>query len=245
MRIFIGNEMIPLIDNENEFFLAMEVMDNLNSETIMSKEFSPKLIENACQMGFFPMATTVGDVWYMFMKSHKQRCVMDPRDMYVEKKLKKISKEYEISVNGDFEKCIDLINQKYSDSWLCSGLVDSFKDIYYGEKYKTKFYSFELWKDGEIVAGEVGYLVGACYTSLSGFHNISHSGKVQLCATAQILIQSGIKLWDLGMELPYKLKIGAQMIPKDEFVTELEKLKKKEVEIENKKTNAYDLMYSR
>jgi hypothetical protein len=34
--------------------------------------------------------------------------------------------------------------------------------------FKTRMHSIELWKDGQLVAGELGYTVGDTYTSQTG-----------------------------------------------------------------------------
>ena len=47
--------------------------------------------------------------------------------------------------------------------------------------------SFELWRDGELVAGELGCAVGASYTSFSGFHAESGAGAAQLAMTASLV----------------------------------------------------------
>ncbi len=244
MKILFGNEIIPLVEKKSEFLESIELMEELNSETIICKDFSADIIDLACQLGFFPMANSINNQWLLYLKHHKQRCVMVPGDIHVEKKMKKISKRFYLTINENFEKCADMINQTYEDSWLCEALVQSYMTILKNKSYSTKFYSFELWQDQEMVAGELGYLVGGTYTSLSGFHKVNHSGKVQMCSTAELLIQYGIELWDLGMELPYKLDLGATVISKLEFLDKMLKLRKKKISVNKVNKNAYDIIYS-
>ena len=76
----------------------------------------------------------------------------------------------------------------------------------------VKMRTFEVWDraTGALVAGELGYACGDVYTSLSGFSRMASAGAVQCAATAKLLARSGYVLWDLGMELPYKTKLGAR-----------------------------------
>jgi hypothetical protein len=84
----------------------------------------------------------------------------------------------------------------------------------------VRLYSIEVWnvETNQLVGGELGYSVGAIYSSLTGYSDQESAGSVQLTALGCLLIHCGFEYWDLGMELEYKRRLGAQLMPRDEFV---------------------------
>ena len=82
-------------------------------------------------------------------------------------------------------------------------------------------HSIEVWLNGELAAGEIGFAVGSAYTSLSGFSAVSSAGSVQLAAAAKLLERCGFSMWDLGMKMNYKTAIGATLIDRAAFLATL------------------------
>lgn len=69
-----------------------------------------------------------------------------------------------------------------------------------------------------MAGGELGYTVGSIYTSLTGFAAEDSAGSVQLATLGRLLTQLGFSLWDLGMEMDYKMSLGCHLMPRDEFL---------------------------
>ena len=70
-----------------------------------------------------------------------------------------------------------------------------------------RLYSADIWNvgTGELSAGELGYLVRSGYTSLTRFTAEDSAGLVQLASLGQFLLRVNFGMWDLGMELDYKI----------------------------------------
>ena len=89
---------------------------------------------------------------------------------------------------------------------------------------QVRLYSIELWDlSGNLVAGELGHSVGSIYTSLTGFSKQDNAGSVQLLALGKLLLQCGFEYWDLGMEMDYKNRLGAELMRRPDFVKQIQR----------------------
>ena len=80
--------------------------------------------------------------------------------------------------------------------------------------------SFELWDaQKNLLAGDVGVIVGGVYTSFSGFYVKDGVGTIQILAMAKLLEKSGFSFLDLGQFIEYKKGLGSVVIPRAEFLT--------------------------
>ena len=82
-----------------------------------------------------------------------------------------------------------------------------------------------LYKDGRLVAGEIGIQINPrVYASSTGFTDESSAGTAQLVLLGQHLIKNGYTLWDLGPSVPdrwdaYKLHLGAEKMREAEYLS--------------------------
>ena len=116
------------------------------------------------------------------------------------------------------------------NSWLIQPYQDLLSEILFTSDTNFKLQPVALLnKEGELIAGEIGYRIGKVYTSLTGFMDRSnpdhnHAGKLQMYLLAKYLQEEGIQFWNLGHPgMQYKLDLGAEILPRNQFLSMWEK----------------------
>lgn len=222
---------LALMEPGDDFAACVDALaPSYPHEFVIYPGIDPDAVEAAAMGGFMPMAAALEEgLGLLTPKLHLSRCLADTESIHATRTARRESARYGLSANKAFEKVIDGCLSAHGDGWLLPELVGCFKFLHERRfERKAAFISFELWiEDGtgrpELAAGEFGYLIGSAYASLSGYYAISGAGTVQLAATASALRASGIRVWDLGMELEYKRSLGAIAYPRAAFIETLRK----------------------
>lgn len=197
--------------------------------------FDERLVAQLMSEGFLPIASSE----MLLPKLHLERCVIRWSTFHVSKSVKKKGKRWDISVNREFDRVVQGCHAQHGVAWLYPPIVRAFEEIHRKgtpgfptmvisdgtlQKYcPVRLYSIEVWSaaTGALVAGELGYTVGNVYTSLTGFSSEDGAGSAQLAALGTMLQSAGFKMWDLGMYLSYKERLGARQMSREEFVNEV------------------------
>ena len=133
------------------------------------------------------------------------------------RKVRRAARGYTVSVDTAFAKVLAGCVRQHGENWI--GLVSPlFRDMHANPSSGVRMHSFELWRDDELVAGEIGSTCGASYCSFTGFRTANGSGRVQMACTCALLRAKGYSIWDLGMGLDYKYALGAEDVPRTEFL---------------------------
>jgi len=191
--------------------------------------FRPDFVGELMYNGFLTMCDRVGGKHepnsgcILLPKLHVKRCLLSLNEIHIGKSTRRKAKKFQLSLDRAFnEVCAGIVRQ-HGENWFYPPLVETFRKMNKRGRIGTfggrvKMHSFELWHEEKLVAGEVGYLCGAVYTALSGFSDMDSAGSVQMAGTGSFLSIMGVKLWDLGMGLPYKFSMGAKLVPRLEFL---------------------------
>ena len=220
---------LPYIEPGDDFaqcagFLA----DAYDDEYALFASIEPDSIEAAALATFMPMAarleTPEGSRAFLLPKLHLERCLLDPMLVHVTRTARRESARYSCSLNAAFRDVAQACVETHGGDWLVSELVDSFCSLHEGRAVRrVGFISAELWKvregSTELVAGELGYLIGKAYASLTGFSRVPGAGTVQLATLGVALAAAGVRVWDLGMPIEYKLLLGGRVLPRARFMT--------------------------
>lgn len=153
--------------------------------------------------------------------------ILDFKDLHISKKVKKLINEnaYTFSLNSMFDEVLAKISTQHKYNWLKEEYLQLLKNLYNSENINFQIISIEIiCKDSsELIAGEVGYIIGKTYTSLSGFSSrekkYNNYGNLQLVLLAKFLQENGFLFWNLGhSHMNYKQKLGCKTHNREEFL---------------------------
>jgi len=192
--------------------------------------------------GFLPM----GGMGMLLPKIHKERCILAPGDVHVGKKVRRRAREgFHLTVNQAWLAVIKGVQEhtftsQKGDCWLSDELARAYKTVKRAggqwHREDVAFHSVELWHtaSGKLVAGEIGCTCGSVYSSYTGFalkEEYPGAGSVQLVALGTWLARCGFAIWDLGMELEYKLELGGRPVPRNEWARRIRSLRYQDTEL--------------
>jgi len=211
-------------------------------EFTLSTTLDADAVEAACLAGFMPMSSRfdapLGFPYgepessgaassdqeletriFLTPKLHLERCVLHPPEARIGSSTRRASRGFLISLNQAFDETLTTCVDTHGDGWLTPPLTRVFRELHAHRAGRSiQLVSVELWKDGVLAAGEIGYAAGTAYASLSGFRRLSGAGTVQLAALAGILAASGFSVWDLGMPMEYKHALGGRPLNRHEYL---------------------------
>lgn len=213
------DRMIPMISGPEELDRVRSILDERGGEFCGCVRLDPEMVAATCAHGFLPMSEDFTGREILLVKTHAERCALDPVDLHVSRRTRRQADPYVLRIDVDFQRCLAAIVAYHSERWLTGRLNRVLASLHATPVAGVATHSVELYRGTELVAGEIGYTCGAVYTSMAGYHTESGSGKVQLVTLGRILHGSGFRLWDLGMVIPYKVSLGASVVKREVFLS--------------------------
>lgn len=233
-QVFMEHPRIYPQDVESEE--VYQSMLHANVDFYVSWCFKTDFFVNLIVRGFIPVTARYDILVPQF---HRNFAVM--HELKIPKKLRhqKLTRMYreeplEFRLNTNICGVLEGIRTHHKNCWLEPAYINMVLDLYKHSRqsmYGTpvNMISVELYKDGTLIAGEIGYQVGLAYCSLSGFclrgpGVLQRAGKIQLTLLAKILEIHGIISWSLGCppseasEMKYKADLGCQEMSRLEYV---------------------------
>lgn len=177
-----------------------------------------EMVGKSAAAGYIPMGLMVGPREFLLVKCHTRRCVLRFEDLHIGRSTRRRARGLRIRTDHDFDRCLAETVEFHPERWLTDLLCQSLRVLHREPAHGIAMHSVEIFSGRQLVAGEIGYTCGTAYTSLSGFHRESGTGSVQLACLGRALAAGGFSFWDLGMEVEYKLRLGARMLAREEFM---------------------------
>lgn len=178
----------------------------------------------AYENGIFPWFSP-GDpiLWW----SPNPRCVLFPEKVVVSKSMKALIKKqmFHCSIDTSFEdvirNCQTIPRKDQPGTWLSEEMIDAYVRL-----HKMGIaHSIEVWFEGNLVGGLYGLVLGKCFFGESMFSKMSNASKMALIFLAQKSLEEGRMLIDCQVHTEHLESMGAEMIPRNEFLKILKKNK--------------------
>ena len=185
-------------------------------------DLSPQRLLNAYHQGIFPWyAEGQPILWW----SPDPRTVLTPESLHVSRRLartlrrSKFTVTYDTDFSGVLEGCAAPRDDQ-DGTWL----LPEMKDAYLRLHRLGYAHSVECWLDGELAGGLYGVRLGRVLFGESMFTRITDASKVALVHALRDPAFGPIDLLDCQMTTDHLLRMGAQEIPRHEFLHQLEEL---------------------
>lgn len=151
------------------------------------------------------------------------RCILEFDRLRISRSLAKILRREKFSVtfDGAFDEVIGACGQLRTESgegtWITRQLREAFCRL-----HQLGFaHSVECWRDGVLAGGLYGICLGRCFFGESMFHRVPDASKVALVSLVRHLQGRGFELLDCQMPSAHLRSLGAEEIPRTEFLHRL------------------------
>ena len=214
--------MIPFLSSDDPFppvNLALQVPNGLLAA---GADLSTERILAAYAEGIFPW---FGDDDPILWWSPDPRMVLYASEVHVSRSLGKVLRSDRFRVTADtafaavVRACAEA-RRDHEGTWITAEMEEAYNEL----ARIGHGHSVEVWKGERLVGGQYGVAIGRMFFGESMFSLVSDASKVALVRLARQLEAWGMPMIDCQMSTPHLASLGAQDIPRADFVREIRTL---------------------
>jgi Leu/Phe-tRNA-protein transferase len=209
------------------------IYPDLEHEVYWSDNWSPEFYRGLARAGFITISGCVApEQWLLLPELQRNYAVLDWKEVRIRGGVRKLMSRMDSGVeavrlrlNRNPDAVLEgLVNYHGPNCWLGPPYVALMRLLAQRQDPGFILLGVELHAGSELVAGELGYITGAAYTSLSGFFRRTNRawnnfGKLQMVLLARELESMGLAFWNMGHPcFQYKEELGARTVPRGEFL---------------------------
>lgn len=214
--------MLPWLEKHTPFPSLDQAMRDPNGLLAAGGELTPERLLHAYQQGIFP--------WYnpgepILWWSPDPRMVIYPEHFKVSRSLAKTlrKKSYEVRFDTAFTQVMQACaapRAGHSGTWISSDMIAAYTHL-----HKLGFaHSVEVWDGDTLVGGLYGVALGRMYYGESMFSVVADGSKIALAHLSKQLARWQFGMIDCQMHTTHLASLGAELIPRDKFVSGLKEL---------------------
>lgn len=184
-------------------------------------DLSPERLLLAYKNGIFPW---FNDDSLILWWTPDPRMVLFPEKVKVSKSMRKVIRDgvFTLTQNTCFAQvmdyCAQIKRQGQEGTWITPEMKTAYLNLYKNGRAK----SFEVWEDGELVGGLYGVDLGHVFCGESMFSLRPNASKFAFIKMAQELGDKGYELIDCQVYTNHLESLGAELMPRKEFVKVLQ-----------------------
>lgn len=178
----------------------------------------PRLLD-AYNHGIFPWYEESQPVlWW----SPDPRMVLFPENLKISKSMKQLLKKdvfrvsFNAAFNGVIENCAGIKREEQAGTWITAEMKAAYKELH----DLGIAQSVEVWQQERLVGGLYGIYLKEknVFCGESMFTNVSNASKFGFIKLVEKLTREGVKLIDCQIFTPHLKSLGAEEIPRTEFL---------------------------
>ena len=177
----------------------------------------------AYTLGYFPMARSREDasvVWVL----PDERGVIPLDAARIPKKLARFSKTnpFEIRIDTAFAEVINACAEATKarpDTWINDAIIEAYTELH----FQGRAHSVECWRDGKLVGGLYGVVMGAAFCGESMFSRETNASKIALLHLIFRLKNAGFDFIDAQFYNEHLAQFGLIGLPDAEYQQALQK----------------------
>jgi leucyl/phenylalanyl-tRNA---protein transferase len=182
----------------------------------MATLIPPEELLSLYSTGWFPMAMPDGSIRCF---SPDPRGILPLEGFHVPHGAKKALRDpqWEVRQDTSFAQVVRACSNR-RETWIDETIVQS----YIGLHRAGHAHSLEIWRNGMLVGGLYGVIIGGAFFGESMFHHFPGASKVALVVLVKRLNKAGFKLLDTQWTTPHLVQFGAISIPRREYLRRLQ-----------------------
>ena len=183
-------------------------------------DLKPERVMLAYRKGIFPWFESDD---FLLWWSPDPRMVLFPDQVKISKSMRAVlrKKQFEVTFNKAFdvvvEACAKVKRFGQNGTWITPGLMEVYSTLH----TQGHAHSVEVWEEGVLVGGLYGIDLGTVFCGESMFSKANNASKVALISLAKELKKNNYKLIDCQVPTQHLASMGAESIPRSEFLTYL------------------------
>lgn len=190
--------------------------------TAIGGDLSVERLLTAYQKGFFPWFNPEDPIlWWC----PDPRCVLYPDKIKISKSMRSYINQdkFEVTFDQAFEEVmrscqVEPRKGQVVGSWITEDMILAYKELH----LKGYVHSVEVWEAGNLVGGLYGVTMGRIFFGESMFTKVSNASKFGFIKLVEKLRQLDYALIDCQQETAHLVSLGAELIPRKNFLAILE-----------------------